>query len=221
VELHELGRIQLLKSLGLDPTCFGNTVSFIDFANVNRWFDSDRIDLEGNPLAYGAKVEPDLIKLHAFTHLIGKDARFYYGLDTASSGSLAFIKAAQHVFGSHRVFTKPIQQIRHDLGPTDSIANTRIVHTDRSGNYVFIPKCNFDIEIAVDAMRLIESYDTLCLFSGDADFVALLRYLKGKGKKIILIKGGRIKRELGMAADIKIEAAQIRSHIAYIKRKPG
>jgi uncharacterized LabA/DUF88 family protein len=221
VELQELNRAQLLESLAIDPARFSNVLSFIDFANVNRWFDNDSIDLDGNPLVGGGRIEPDLTKLYAFTRLIGKDARFYYGLDTASSGSLAFIKAAQHVFGGHRIFTKPIQQIRHDLGPADSITNTRMVHTDRGGNYVFIPKCNFDVEIAVDAMRLIDSYDTLCLFSGDADFVALLRYLKGKGKKIILIKGGRIKRELGMTADIKVEAAQVRPRIAYVKRKPG
>jgi uncharacterized LabA/DUF88 family protein len=122
---------------------------------------------------------------------------FYYGLDTARSGSLAFIKAARYIFGSNRVFTKPIQQIRHDLIPSDSITNTRVVHSDNRGSYVFIPKCNFDVEIAVDAMRLVESYETICLFSGDADFAALLRYLKTKGKKIVLVKGGRITKSLG------------------------
>ncbi len=142
-------------------------------------------------------------------------------MDTASSGSLAFIKAAQHVFGNHRVFTKPVQQIRHDLTPSDSISNTRVVHTDHRGNYVFIPKCNFDVEMSVDAMRLIDAYDTICLFSGDADFAALLRYLKTKGKKIVLIKGGRITKFLGQIADLKIEASAIGSQLVYIKRKPG
>ena len=83
-----------------------------------------------------------------------------------------------------------------------------------------IPKSNFDVEIAVDAMRLIESYETICLFSGDADFAALLRYLKTKGKGIVLVKGGRITKFLGQIADLKIEAPAIRSHVAYIKRKP-
>ena len=77
------------------------------------------------------------------------------------------------------------------------------------------------MEIAVDAMRLIDAYDAICLFSGDSDFAALLQYLKKKGKKVILIKGGRITKALGQRADLKIEAGQIRDYIAHIKRKPG
>ena len=204
----------------MDPARFPNALSIIDFANVNRWYSSSTTDLNNHPLASGVKLEVDLVKLRSFTDAIGKDARFYYGLDAARSSSLSFIKAAQHAFGGHRVFTKPIQQIRHDLSPADSITNTRSVLKDRRGDYVFIPKCNFDVEIAIDAVRLIDTYDTLCLFSGDADFVALLRFLRSKGKNIVLIKGGRITKDLGQLADLKIEAAQIRSDIAYVKRKP-
>jgi uncharacterized LabA/DUF88 family protein len=221
VELHELKRVQLLQTLEVDPDLFQRVLSIIDFANVNHWFDGSTTDLDDEPLEAGAKIEADLTKLYAFTRIIGKDARFYYGLDTARSSSLAFIKAAQHIFGGHRVFTKPIQQIRHDLTPADSITNTRNVYKGRHTDYVLIPKCNFDVEIAIDAVRLIDTYDTLCLFSGDADFVALLRYLRGKGKKVILIKGGRITKDLGQLVDLKIEAAQIRSEIAEVKRKPG
>lgn len=70
-------------------------------------------------------------------------------------------------------------------------------------------------------MRLIDKYDTFCLFSGDADFVYLLSFLKSKKKKIILIKGGYITYQLRKMPDIIINAQDIKRHIAIIKQKPG
>lgn len=221
MDLRDLKREQIFAAIGFEPGRFPNAVSFIDFANLNRWYGGVTTDLRGNSLAADETVEIDLKGLFDFTRMIGKDARFYYGLDTANSGSLAFIKAAEHVFGKHRVFKKPIQQIRHDLTPGDSVTNTRVVHSDHRGSFVYIPKCNFDVEISVDAMRLIDQYDTICLFSGDADFAALLRFLKSKGKKVVLVKGGRITKYLGQIPDLKIEAPAIGPTITYVKRKPG
>lgn len=221
VDLTELKRINVLKELGIAPECFPRPLAFIDFANVTHWYTADVLDPFGNPLPEGTSLEIDLRRLRALTQTIGTDARLYYGHDAAKQGSRAFIKAAEHAFGKHRVFTKPIQYIRHDLTPADSIGNTRLVHTDRSGDYVLIPKCNFDVEIAVDAMRLIAQYDTICLFSGDSDFAALLRYLRGRGKKVILFKGGRIAHALDQVVDLKIDAASVRPHIAYVKQTPG
>ena len=83
-------------------------------------------------------------------------------------------------------------------------------------------KCNFDVEIAVDAMRLSDNYDTICLLSSDADFAALIKHLKAKeAKKIILIKGGRIDGSLGRLLDLKIDASQTKPYIAHIKQKPS
>jgi uncharacterized LabA/DUF88 family protein len=78
---------------------------------------------------------------------------------------------------------------------------------------LYIPKCNFDVEISVDAIKLIEYYDTLCLFSGDADFVHLARFLKGKGNII---------HQLMEVCDLVINAQEIKKHITTIKKqKPG
>ncbi len=217
MDLLGLKQSQLQTSLGLDPEKFTKPVSFIDFANVNRWFDNDTIDFDERPLPVGSVVEVELKKLKKFTNMIGTDARFYYGHDSSRGGSLAFIKAAEYTFGKHRVFTKPIQQIRHDLTPVDSITNTRIVHHDGAKDFVYIPKCNFDVEMAIDAVRLMENYDTICLFSGDADFAALLAYLKRRGKKVVLIKSGHIAGTLRKHTDLVINASQIRTEIAYVK----
>ena len=220
MDLPELKRQHLRDTLGIADAAFPRILTFVDFANVNHWFDDETYNLDGVPLQEGQSVETDIERLKSLLDCFSTDVRFYYGHDPASIGSMAFNRATKHVFGSHRVFTKRIQQIRHDLTATDSITNTRLVHSDDKGDFVWIPKCNFDVEISVDAMRLINTYDTICLLSGDADFAALVQHLKAKeGKKVILIKGGRIDGSLGRLHDLKIDASQIKAHIAQIKQR--
>lgn len=50
-----------------------------------------------------------------------------------------------------------------------------------------LPKGNLDVELALDAYRLSDQFDTLVLFSGDSDFAYLLFLLKKKGKHLIVI----------------------------------
>ncbi|NTW63480.1 MAG: NYN domain-containing protein, partial [Chlorobiaceae bacterium] len=47
-----------------------------------------------------------------------------------------------------------------------------------------IIKGNLDVELAVDALVGEMAYDTFILFSGDSDFLPLLRALKEKGKEV-------------------------------------
>ena len=169
---------------------FGRIISFIDFGNVNHWFEEDRQTQEYVALQEDEKLTVDLQKLYDFSELFSCGERFYYGFDPQNSGSFGFIRAARQIFGKAKFFTKHIQKIRHYLNESDRQSNTRIVHDGEDGKFIYIPKCNFDVEISVDAVKLIDHYDTFCLFSGDADFVHLARFLKGKSKKIILIKGG-------------------------------
>jgi uncharacterized LabA/DUF88 family protein len=77
------------------------------------------------------------------------------------------------------------------------------------------------VEICVDAIKIADKYDTFCLFSSDADFVHLARFLKSKGKKIILAKGGYIHHSLHEVVDLVINAQDIKSYIAVIKQKPA
>jgi uncharacterized LabA/DUF88 family protein len=73
----------------------------------------------------------------------------------------------------------------------------------------------------VDAIKTIEHYDTACLFSGDADFVHLLRFLKQKGKRVIIVKGGHVVHQLKDVSDLLINAQDIKKYITDIKQKPG
>ena len=51
----------------------------------------------------------------------------------------------------------------------------------------FKHKCNFDVELTVDALDNIDKYDCVVLVSGDGDFVRLIKYLKGRKKKTVVV----------------------------------
>ncbi len=221
MDLQEFKKQYIKQELGITEE-YARIFSFIDFGNVNNWFEEDRQDADNNKLQSDEKLEINLEALNNFLYLFSGDVRFYYGHDRQNSGSLGFIRVARDIFGKHRVFTKQIQKVRHHLTDEEVEINTREIYKDTDGPYVFIPKCNFDVEIAVDAVKLIEGYDTFCLLSSDADFVHLARFLKSKGKKVVLIKGGHIVHQWKTVADSIINVQKVKRYITRIKKqKPG
>lgn len=80
-----------------------------------------------------------------------------------------------------------------------------------------IHKANFDVEITIDALDKKDSYDTLVLFSGDSDFSALVHYLKGKNKKVIVISTKKhVSKELVKSANKFIDLKKLKF---FIKRE--
>lgn len=221
MDLQEFKREYVKHELGITED-FLNIFSFIDFGNVNYWFEEDRQTHDYVELQDNEKFCIDVEKLKEFLAIFSEDIRFYYGHDPRNSMSFSFIRKSKYVFGAKRVFTKAMQQIKHHLNSDEEIAkNTRKLYRDDGGNFIYIPKCNFDVEISVDAIKIMKHYDTFCLLSSDADFVYLARFLKENSKKIILIKGGYVVRQLKNIADLVINAQDIKKHIAVIKQKPG
>ncbi len=86
------------------------------------------------------------------------------------------------------------------------------VYDNTSGH--FKHKCNFDVELTIDAIDNIDNYDVFSLVSGDGDFEKLIKYLKGKGKKTIVIAPkDRFSRNLKKAANMTINLHSIKDSI--------
>lgn len=219
MELSEL-KTQLIKEeLGIDDN-YGEIISIIDFGNVNKWFTKDRQDWNNNVLKLNEKLRINLEKLRDFSKLFSKLTRCYYGKDPKNEGSKSFNYAMERVFGRHNYVSKDIQKIKHYLDDNEQ-KNMTLFETDEDGKgFIQIKKCNFDVEISVDAIKKIKQYDTLCLFSGDADFVYLNNFLRKRNKKVILIKSGHITTKLRESVDLVINAQKIKKHIAEIKQEP-
>ncbi len=200
---------------------YGKIFAFIDFSNVNKWFQNDNQDWENKLLALDEKLSIDLEKLKLFVDIFSERARIYYGENPKNQKSLSFTYVMRKVFGKRDVMTKDIQKIRHYFETGEHIPD-KYVETDADGKkFIEIRKSNFDVEISVDALRMLEHYDTFCIFSGDADFVYLNNYLKRKGKKVIIVKGGYILTKFRESADLVVNAQNIKKHIAKVeKQKP-
>ncbi|MEO1701598.1 MAG: NYN domain-containing protein [Pseudomonadota bacterium] len=79
-------------------------------------------------------------------------------------------------------------------------------------------KGNMDIELAIDAMELIETIDHAILFSGDGDFKSLVAALQRKGRKVSVVSSMEtsppmIADDLRRQADHFIELTKLRGEI--------
>ncbi|MFA5715079.1 MAG: NYN domain-containing protein [Candidatus Paceibacterota bacterium] len=216
MNLEEFKKVSITESLGISED-FGTIYSFVDFGNVDFWFEKDTRDGDGNILDVDKKLTIGLEKLANFSKLFSKRSRFYFGMDTNNRKSVGFVDASRKYFDN--TITKPVQLIKHYLDNDEYKSNLLDVNSDKRGDYINIPKCNFDVEICVDAIRLVGNYDTFCLFSGDADFINLIKFIKEKNKKVILIKSGFVQKNLANSADIIINAQDIKKYITIIKQK--
>ena len=76
MNLHEL-KIQSIKDpLGISADHFPHILTFIDFANVDHWFDYDQYDLDGKALFSDQRIAIDLQKLKEFLDCFSVDVRF-------------------------------------------------------------------------------------------------------------------------------------------------
>ncbi len=205
-----------LNNLNINKKTFGRIFAFVDFGNVNYWYKKDRKDWEDNLLTEGQKLIIDIGKLADFLNLFTEQKRFYYGWHNRIKISWHIIIWAEK--NGFIKITKPIQFIKHYLD-SEELPNTKIrsIREDIWGKFIEIPKSNFDVEISIDSIRLLDKYDTFCLLSGDSDFVRLAEFLKKRGKKVIIIAPGQVVHKLKGKADLYINSQQIKSLIATIK----
>jgi len=65
-----------------------------------------------------------------------------------------------------------------------------------------IEKGNMDVEITIDALHHIQKYSIAVLFSGDADFLALVSHLRNHGKRVFIFSSrNNISQELRTGSD--------------------
>lgn len=208
----------ILQNLGIDKNGLGKIFGFVDFGNVNKWYDKDMAPFsDGRVIQAGQKVIVDIEKLGKFMDLFATKKFFYYGIDQRKPAGRYIINKADKV-GRFKISTKVIQYIKHHLSDADLYNEAKLpLKYDNGGRYILIPKCNFDVEIAIDAVKFVDNYDTFALFSSDSDFVKLLEFLRDRKKKIILVHSGPTSSNLKHNADILINGRQVRELIARIK----
>src|ERR1700733_12803631 len=107
MDLLGLKEHHLRTTLGISKEAFPRILTFVDFANVNHWFERDDKDEDGAPLPADIHLNIDLQKTANVFSLFAQDTRFYYGHDAANPRSMAFTVAEKQAFGKNRVCTRP------------------------------------------------------------------------------------------------------------------
>ena len=81
-----------------------------------------------------------------------------------------------------------------------------IAEVQKSGIVIEEPKCNFDVEIAMNMLDDAEKLTAVLLFSGDSDLLEPLQRLRVKGKKIGVVGvRGKVAGELHNVKDKYID----------------
>ena len=94
-----------------------------------------------------------------------------------------------------------------------------IAELHKSGIVIEEPKCNFDVEAAMDMLDDADKLTAVMLFSGDSDLLGPLERLKVKGKKVGIVGvRGKIAGELHGIKDKYVDFGKFYTgKRAYIK----
>ena len=132
----------------------------IDWANVYGW-------------THKLKKEVDEVKLYKYlkTHPQIEKMNFYFGEDKTNNKSKEFLKSIKNL--GYNLVTKEVKFIK--------------IFDDTGKNFILKRKCDFDLEMGLDTMEMVDSFDTFIFFSGDGDFRTLYDRLVKKGKFVVVV----------------------------------
>ncbi|HDO23759.1 MAG TPA: NYN domain-containing protein [bacterium] len=120
---------------------------------------------------------------HSAKALYQKRVNFKELLDS-SVGQRQLIRAFAYVVRTKTGEEKPFFEALENLG-----IDMRV--KDLQEYYGGMKKADWDVGIAVDAIKTSEIVDVIVLASGDGDYVPLVEYLKNQGRRVEVMAFGR------------------------------
>jgi len=201
-------------------------IAYLDLTNMFHWQDV---------LGWKFRIEDAVGQLFTFSNI--KEIKVYYGLNERDrKNSEAFHNRIRKTGAALK--TKPmkfiIKYINEGLffqrrtmtlfdGPVKNKIQELIDELQKSGIIIEEPKCNFDVEMAMDMLDDAEKLTAVLLFSGDSDLLEPLERLKVKGKKIGIVGvRGRVASELYDIKDKYIDFGKFYTgKRAYISENPA
>ena len=100
--------------------------------------------------------------------------------------------------GKHKFFT----YLKKGLGFNVRKKELKRISIVSQNGESILEKGNMDVEITIDALHNIKGYKTAVFFTGDADFLALINYLKNSGKNVYIFSSkDNISHELKNGGD--------------------
>ncbi len=123
----------------------------------------------------------------------GLAVKFFYYTAYPADGTRKY-----SIDSKHKFFTF----LKKGLGFTVIKKELKRIHIVSEHGDAIKEKGNMDVEITIDALHHIDKYDVAILFSGDADFLALVAYLRNRGKRVYIFSSkNNISQELRTGGD--------------------
>lgn len=196
-----------------NPRGYGRIFVFVDFGNVRHWAKSFWPKENKKYL----QKEIDIEKIATVCEWIRPSRKFFY------YGHWPENKKFSPEHENNNKFRQSIFRVDKAAKAGFTIRTKEIKMIDKfdeNGRFLNrFPKCNFDVEIAMDMILKIEKYDSIFLWSGDSDFDGLLRYLKSKDKRTIAICAREFaSEELRNSCDLFLPADPLKSHLEYARK---
>lgn len=169
----------------------GKTAVFIDWANVYGWTKSLKKEVDPKKLFKNLKHYPEI-----------EEINFYSGVDKHPKSKEFLVKVKRIGFS---VVSKEVKYIPVSLDSShfknisyeikDSLSSIKNIKTKDVEKILQIlsrsvlrRKCDFDMEICIDAHKAIKNnFETFLFFSGDGDFAPLYKLLISLHKQVIVI----------------------------------
>ncbi len=168
-------------------------IAYLDLTNMFYWQDV---------LGWKFRIKDVVTQLKSFQNI--KEVKIYYGKNEQNEEekkkSDAFQKRILETGANLK--TKKVKFIKKTIDEallfkknTRNLFNQQI--NEKMSNLIeeikniepeiYEPKCNFDVEIAMDMIDDADKVSAIMLFSGDSDLLEPLERLKVKGKRICVI----------------------------------
>ena len=195
-----------IRALGKETAVIG----YLDLANMFHWEEV---------LKWQFRIEDVIRQLNNIKSI--KEVKVYYGFNerspeisrqlhtrTRKTGAILRTKSVKFIRKAidEALLFKRITRTLFDNNLNSEIEMIVQKLRELIGNYIEEPKCNFDVEIALDMMDDAEKISGILLFSGDSDLAEPLQRLKIKGKKIYIIGvRGMTAGELHKVKDLYID----------------
>lgn len=120
---------------------------------------------------------------HSARNLYGARVNFREVIQEAT-GKRQLIRAFAYVVRTKTGEEKPFFEALEKLGIEMRVK-------DLQEFYGGMKKADWDVGLAVDAIRTSPTIDVVCVCSGDGDFIPLVEYLKNQGKRVEVIAFGK------------------------------
>jgi len=120
---------------------------------------------------------------HSAKHLYNARVNFKEILNTAVA-QRKLIRAIAYVVKTESGEEKPFFEALSRLGIETKIKELQVY-------FGGLKKADWDIGLAIDAIRLASLVDVIVIVSGDGDFVPLVEYLKNHGQLVEIIAFGK------------------------------